>query len=128
MKLRATETPRATPTDVLVPTLTDAATASTSASTTPVEVASTVTSWTGCATVPSEPFSIVAVVNDRITLVDSEPPPASANAGLPPETATPTATAIDWTLICASLVAVMTTLPAATIVPGFFTSADTPAS
>ena len=65
---------------------------------------------------------------ERITFVDSDPPPASANAGEPPETATETATAIDWTLIWASFVAVITTSPPTSIAPASLMKAVTDVS
>ena len=55
MKLRATETPSATPTAVVPPKVTAAATARTSASTLPPEVAVIVTEPTLFELVPSEP-------------------------------------------------------------------------
>ncbi len=47
---------------------------------------------------------------------------------MPPETATETATAIDCTLICASFVARMTTLPPTSIVPALLMNAVTAVS
>src|SRR5262245_2084693 len=125
MKLRATETPSATAAAVLVPTPAEPDTASTSAWTSPVDVAVIVTLPTGFAAVPSEPPRRYALVLERIALVDSEPPPENAIAGLPPETATESATAIDLTVIFASFDAVIVTSPAAMIVPASFTNAAT---
>ena len=43
----------------------------------------TVTAPTGLAAVPSAPPLMSAIAEPRMTLVDSDPPPATATAGLP---------------------------------------------
>src|SRR4051794_5687175 len=123
MKFRATATPRATAAPVLPPMPAAPATARTSASTTPVDSAGGGTAFTGAGGVPSAPPITRARVDERITLVDSEPPPANAMPVVP-ETATESATAIDLTVMCASFVALIATLPAR-IVPASYTNAST---
>ena len=125
MKLRATDTPSAKA-GAFVPLMAiEAATASTRASTSPVDLAVIVTSPTLLAAVPSEPPVTDAVVVDSTTLVDSAPPPDRATAGVPAVTDAANATAIALTRISESLVAVIVTAPPAFIVPAFSMNAAT---
>ena len=111
MKLRATETPRATPTPTLPPKETAAATAATTASIVDELVAVSVRLPIGFAAVPRLLPATYASAVVRMMFVDSEPPPASAKPTFPPAMPTETATATEVALIVAASVARTSTLP-----------------
>ena len=118
MMLRATAIPRARAAELPPPKAIEAATAMTFATIFPVELADTVTLLTGAAAVPRVPPMTAARVVDRMRLVDSDPPPARASAGVLPAMARATATATDSTVMSELLVAVMKTPSGATTTPG----------
>ena len=111
MKLRATETPSATPAPTLPPNDTDAATAATTASIVAVLVAVSPKLPILLAAVPRLLPSTYASTVVRMMFVDSEPPPASAKPTFPPAMPTETATATEVALIVAASVARRSTAP-----------------
>src|SRR3954447_4297923 len=101
MKLRATATPRATPAPVVPLKLIAAATAAMKASMIELPVTVIETAPTLLSVVPTELSSIEALALERMTFVDSEPPPETATDGEPIAMEAETATATDSALIVA---------------------------
>ena len=123
MKLRATATPIATAAPVDEPNETEPATPSTVAVMSEsldarIETAPTGTSLAVPASSrPTVLLRIDACAFERITFVDSEPPPLAATPVPPPATATETATASDLTMIVSPSVACTMTAPPCVFTP-----------